>query len=125
MATICQEPQNQITNDGPLWPTIAALVFAMAFPSLMSWIEFWVPPGHGSDGPDLRLVFGAGKVIQFAFPFLFVWFVARQSVCLTRPSGRGMGIAIGFALFTATGLFILYFGFLRGTDILGDTPVKI
>jgi uncharacterized protein len=103
-----------------------ALVFAMVFPSLMSWIEFWVLPGGGqSHDSALGVVFGLGKVVQFTFPMVYVWLVAPGELQVARPHTRGMGLAVGFALVVAAGVFALYFPFLKHTYIFADTPGKL
>src|SRR5262245_30597775 len=105
---------------------VVALVFTMCFPSLMSWIEFWVLPGVAvGDGPALHKVFALGKLIQFVFPVAYVWFVARWELRPARPHLRGMGLGIAFGLLVAAGTFALYFLVLKRTDLFGDTPQKL
>jgi membrane protease YdiL (CAAX protease family) len=104
----------------------AAVLAAMVFPSLMSWIEFWILPGAGPrDHSSLGLVFALGKVVQFVFPWVYVWLVAPQELAPARPNLRGAGIAVGFALIFATGMFGLYFLVLKKTDLFQDTPAKL
>ena len=81
-----------------------ALLFAMTFPSFMSWIEFWVLPGLSEEsGPAFHQVFSLGKVVQFTFPLFYVGLVAPGELRPTRPHLRGMGLAIGFGLLVAAG----------------------
>src|SRR4029077_10888517 len=103
-----------------------ALLVAMTFPSLMSWIEFWLLPGGGQrHGLALGAVFGLGKVVQFAIPLVYVWWVAPAELKPARPHARGMGLAIGFALILAAGMFGLYFLVLKRSTLLEDTPGKL
>src|SRR4051812_7796377 len=98
----------------------------MVFPSFMSWMEFEVLGTSGNTLPaGMQSVFFLGKVIQFTFPLLFVLAVAREPLRVAWPSSRGVLVGVGFALVVAAGMFALYFGFLRGTDLLGKTPDKI
>jgi membrane protease YdiL (CAAX protease family) len=131
----------------------AAVLFATALPSVMSWLEFKVLGEDGQEMPALmRSVFFLGKIVQFTFPIIYIaWLdatnhfrwacppergffgkAASYSVAVwcerlpnLRPSAQGIGLGIGFALAVAAGMFVLYFGFLRGTELLGDAPAKI
>ncbi len=105
---------------------LAALVVAMTFPSLMSWIEFWVLPGTGEgQNPWLLGVFGTGKVVQFSLPALVVFWWEGERFQFAWPNRRGIGIGILFALLFAGGAFPLYFGWLKHTDLFADTPRKL
>lgn len=107
-------------------PDILALLFTMAFPSFMTWLEFVALAGPGEKPPvGLQYIFSAGKVIQFGFPLVYVLGVAGERLQIGRPTSAGIGIGIGFAVVVAAGMFLLYFGFLKNTDVLGDTPAKI
>lgn len=98
----------------------------MVFPSVMSWLEFWVLPGATSEpNSTLKLVFAGGKILQFTFPVLFVWLCARRSIRPVKPNTRGWGAAAAFAALAAIGAFILYFGLLKGTLVFRDTGAKI
>jgi membrane protease YdiL (CAAX protease family) len=98
----------------------------MSFPSLMSWLGFWVLPGSGEgQNPYLRYVFAAGKLIQLTFPILFVWYFYRESLRPARPHLRGMAAALAFALVVAAGIFVLYFAILKPAGLFEDTGPKI
>src|SRR5206468_719454 len=100
-----------------------ALLFTMVFPSFMSWIEFWVLPAETADyGPELRHVFALGKIIQFAFPFIYILLTARGELRPARPHVRGMALGIAFGLAIMGGTLALYFPLLKHTDMFGDTP---
>lgn len=92
----------------------AALLFAMTFPSLMSWLEFWVLPHQDPHtGVNLPLVFAGGKLLQFAFPLLYLVLVAPRELRPARPSAAGLGYALAFALVVAVGVGALYFPWLK------------
>ena len=103
-----------------------ALLFAVSFPSVMSWIEFWILPNHSAgEGPDLHLVFALGKVVQFAFPLVYVFIVARGELKPSRPHLRGMGLAIGFGLLVMLGTFALYFLVLKNSGLFDGTSKQL
>jgi membrane protease YdiL (CAAX protease family) len=103
-----------------------ALLVAMTFPSLMSWIEFWDLPGAAEGrNPALGVVFGLGKLAQFAFPWIYVWWVEPGELQPPRPHLRGIGVGVCFALVVAAGTFGLYFGVLKDTPAFADTPRKL
>jgi uncharacterized protein len=106
-------------------PTALALVFAAVLPSFMAWLYFFVLTG--SPGPDLfrQGAYGAGKLVQFAFPLVFVWFWQRSRPCPSWPSMAGVALGLGFGLAVAAGIFTLYFGWLRNSSLLEGTPALL
>ena len=106
-------------------PTLLALIFAAALPSLMAWSYFMALPG-GQVWPWLRQgLFGAGKLVQFGFPLMFVWLWERGRPRPTRPRAAGVALGLGFGLAVAAGVFALYFGWLRDSSLLAGTPVLV
>lgn len=106
------------------WPV---LLFCMTLPTLMTWVETqWILPTPPEDrAPLTRYLFLFGKLAQFVTPLLFVALTEPHRLRLTRPSGSGMLAGLLFGLVVAAGAFALYFGFLRGGEILGDTAAKM
>jgi uncharacterized protein len=103
-----------------------ALVFAMAFPSVMTWLAFMVlPAGDQEANPILQVVFVAGKVVQFAFPFLYVWWFERDRFHLILPTRRGLALGVGFGLGVGVSAVLLYHFWLRHTPLLTDTPARL
>src|SRR2546425_10304413 len=70
----------------------AALVFAMVFPSIATWLYFMAYAGH----PAMRLVYSIGKVVQFSFPLVWLLAVERRWPRLFRGGGRGGGVGVAF-----------------------------
>lgn len=99
----------------------------MALPTLMTWVEMqWILPLSPEERPPwVESLFIFGKVLQFSMPFFFVILTEPRRLRWAWPSRRGMLPALLFALGGAAGTFLLYFGFLRGSVVLGDTPTKI
>lgn len=105
---------------------LCALVFCMTLPSLMSWLEFWVMPGGGSaPNPYLKSVFAVGKVLQFAFPLVYVWLTQRDNLKWTWRGSQGMGLGVLFALVVAAGMLALYFLWLRQTQMMADAEAQL
>ncbi len=101
----------------------SALVFAMVFPAIMTWFYFVAlarpeafnsSPIHPIQGNAwVQIAYGAGKVIQFSFPLLFLALVEPQSLRPGRPRFQGWSLGIGFGLFVGAGVLVLYWAGLR------------
>jgi len=103
-----------------------ALAIAMAGPSVMTWLEFKVLPGGGAtESPTLLRVFVAAKVVQFAFPLLYVWWFERSRIRPAWPTSRGLGLGATFGLIVGAGALVLYFAWLRHTSFMTETPAKV
>jgi membrane protease YdiL (CAAX protease family) len=102
-------------RDGP------ALLFAMGFPTLATYLYFVVFAGH----PLMSAVGIVCKTIQFVLPLAWVWFVQGRQFALTTPNRQGLltGLLIGLAV--VTGMHTLYFGFLRNGPIFSGAPEQL
>ena len=78
---------------------IAALVFAMAFPSLLTWCYFVWLAGRPSSVP--QTVYAVGKLLQFGFPAVWVWLVLRERFAWPQGSRSGLMPGAAFGLFVA------------------------
>ncbi len=97
----------------------AALVFAMVFPTLMSWVYFiGLATQAGQPNPTALLAYGVGKGVQFTFPFFYALLFDRSRLRPSAPTARGLGLAIGFGSLVAAGMFVLYAVWLRGTPLM-------
>lgn len=118
-------PRAEATSSHPV-ADLLALIFAMTFPSAMGWLYFIVLPGEASqDNPFLKWTFGFSKVMQFAFPLVFVLVTARPRLRLAPFTGKGMGLAVVFGLATAGAILALYFLVLRSTGLFDTTAEKV
>jgi len=106
-------------------PTALALVFAAALPSLMAWLYFFVLPNSRVPIPYRQGLYGAGKLLQFAFPLIFVWLWEHARPRPPRPNINGAGLGFGFGLAVAAGILALYFGWLCGSSLLEGTPAQL
>jgi len=107
-----------------------ALIIAMGFPSLMSWLEFRVLPamGGGEHNPALQSAFALGKAIQFALPLMYV----NRAVWRGRPpvwpgtfQRVGLGPGIVFGLVVAAGTLGLYFLWLKDTPVFESVGERV
>jgi uncharacterized protein len=103
-----------------------ALGVAMAFPTVMAWLNFveLARPGDAVN-PALLAAFQAGKVVQFLFPLLYVWLVVREPARPRRPTGRGLLLGVVFGLLTCLLLWRLYSYLRYETALLEGTPARI
>ena len=101
----------------------AALWAAALFPSLATWLYFVVLSQHPSAA--VQAAYAAEKVLQFAFPLVWVVLIQRQKLRLARPSmaGTADGLALGGAVLL--GMLLLYFCWLRPAGYLAAATVSI
>src|SRR5258706_1719089 len=95
------------------WGTIdhAAMLFALIFPTVLTWAYFialedslpWLQRG----------AYGIGKVIQFAFPILFVLLVRKERLRFRAPNRAGLLLGIAFGLAVLVAMLALYHFWLR------------
>jgi len=115
--------ENSLPKADP--PTALALVFAAVLPSFLAWLYFFVLAGSPGPDPFRQGAYGAGKLVQFAFPLVFVWFWQRGRPLPSWPRMAGVALGLGFGLAVAAGIFTLYFGWLRDSSVLEGTPVLL
>jgi len=97
----------------------SALVFAMAFPTIMTWLYFVVlarpisltpieDSSHSAANNWAQAAYASGKAIQFSFPLLYLVLVEPTSLQPRRPHFKGIGLGIGFGLLVGVGMVELY-----------------
>jgi uncharacterized protein len=103
-----------------------ALFLAMTYPSLIAWLYFQaLGAGDGSLNRWQQLTYAGGKVVQFAFPILFVWITTRRWPRLKPASARGVYLGVISGLLVTALILGVYYGSLRGSPLLGQTPAKL
>ncbi len=104
---------------GPAWGAIA---FAMAFPTALTLSYFVLLAGQPRG--LVQGVYAAGKVVQFAFPALWVAYASGRFPLPARPGRRGAlpGLAFGIALLA--GAVALHLLVLEPTGALGGAPAE-
>jgi membrane protease YdiL (CAAX protease family) len=104
-----------------------AILFASFFPLGMSLVYFLVV-GDTASGADPRFMtaFFGGKLIQFLFPIAYIWWFDRTQIRFVAATGRGMPLAIGFALAVSVAMYLLYFLVVQDIPtVREETPAKI
>jgi membrane protease YdiL (CAAX protease family) len=105
--------------------TALALVFAMAFPTLTAWGYFVALSRGGQPSAAQQAAFAAGKVVQLAFPLLFLLAWERRTPDWHRPTGAGLALGLLFGAAVVAGMLALYYGGLRSSSLLAQTPGKV
>lgn len=97
------------------------LVFAMVYPSLLTWIYFSLL--KDSPGVWQQAAFGIGKAVQFALPAVWVLLIARRKLVWSAPQPGIMTLALAIgAAQIAVGL-ALYALWLKPAGFF-DEPTK-
>jgi membrane protease YdiL (CAAX protease family) len=102
----------------------------MIFPTIMALLYFVALAGEPSKPrPDANLAvviaYGAGKVIQFAFPLVFVLLYERQMLQLTGPTLGGIAFGLGYGVLVAGVILLLYHLRLHQELVKAGAPAKI
>lgn len=100
---------------------VIALIFAMTYPTLLTWIYFTAL--KDSPGAWQQAAFGIGKFIQFAFPAFWVFVIQRRSLSLRWPTSHGWGVAFALGVFEVSAGLALYFIWLKPAGIFAE-PLK-
>lgn len=95
---------------------LAALTFALFFPTLGAWMYFVQFAGH----PLMTPTYVVTKVIQFAFPFAWILLVQRRTLRLQRPDASGFLPGLAFGAMVAAAMFAVYFGVLRDHPAMAE-----
>lgn len=100
---------------------VAALAFVMVLPTVATLLYFVVLSGS----PWMKGVYFGSKVVQFAFPLVWVLAVQRRRLRPALPDGRSLGAGlVAGGLMVAAGLGA-YFGYLRQSPFLQRAPELI
>jgi uncharacterized protein len=123
VTTKTREPVSAATARGQ-W---AALAFAMVFPTVLT-VAYFVLLAGSRPGVQ-QSVYTVGKIIQFAFPAVWMFLVLRERVSWRPLNTRGLWMGIGFGavvLLAMVGLYALWLkpsGHLQG--LTGQAIAKV
>jgi membrane protease YdiL (CAAX protease family) len=90
-------------------------VFALVFPTIVTWVYFY--RAAGADQGVQQAVMATLKVLQFAFPALWVCFVLRQRIEWRRPSANGVVSGLLFGLAVAVAGWLLFRSVLESSPM--------
>ncbi len=108
-----------------IW-TAVALIFAMTFPTLAAWSYFLgLAETGGQTNVRQQAAYVIGKIIQFSFPLIFVALIERRRPMFTLPRFKQLLPGLAFALVVAGLMLGIYFGVLRGSSLLAQTPARL
>ncbi len=107
------------------WVTALTLAVAAALPSLLTWLYFKALPGTDAFDVLRKGVYGAGKLVEIVLPLAFVLLWERRLPRLRWPGRDGLALGLGFGLAVVAGILGLYFGWLRDSALLADTPTLL
>ncbi len=89
----------------------AAVLFALVFPTLLTFTYFvWL--AERPSGVQ-QSVYTIGKVLQFAFPAVWVYLIVRRRPHKPRPDRSGIRLGLSFGILVVVGMIGLYFGWLK------------
>lgn len=101
---------------------LCAIAAAIVFPTFATWLYFTWLGGH----PASRVAFAITKILQFAFPVVWVaWFARLRGFSIPWPCGRDLLAGAAFGLAVSVSGLAIYYGFLRGGSLLGTAPREI
>src|SRR5438128_8372473 len=98
----------------------------MVYPSVMTWVYFVAVAGPGTQpNQAVMIAYFVGKVIQFAFPAIYVALTQRRSLYPAWPSWQGLVVGLAFGGAVGGAALAIYFGVLKDSPYLRDTPDKV
>jgi membrane protease YdiL (CAAX protease family) len=101
----------------------AAVLVAMVLPSLLVLVHFVLLAGWAEQ--ILRPVYGVGKVVQFAFPALWVLLIRRRRWTERKHGKAGVLPGVLFGLAVGAGMVVLYYALVRPTGYLNDVGAPL
>jgi membrane protease YdiL (CAAX protease family) len=109
---------------------LLAVLFAMTFPTLAAWTYFLVLAEQGGHANLWqRAAYVAGKIVQFTFPLVFLGVVERRILPARSASKREirpyLRYGLVFSLLVIVLMLGIYFGALRGSEMLQQTPARL
>ncbi len=100
--------------------------FALVFPALLSLADFVFlaqPGGRANLGQ--QAAYSLGKVVQFAYPVVCVWWLMGRRPRPGRPTLRGFEWGVAFGLVVVGGMLALYYGLLRDSPVFREAPARL
>lgn len=103
-------PPTTLPASGPVNRTFAwaGILFALVYPTVLTWAYF-IQAADAGEGVQ-RTVMGTLKLIQFAFPLVWVLWVLRERIASQKFTTRGVPLGVAFGLVvTLAGWTVFHF----------------
>ena len=112
------------TSRPPASGEIIGLIFAIFYPSVLTWCYFVALSDSSSSAQ--QAVYGLGKAIQFLFPLLFTWLVVGERLRFRWRWREGLleGTISGLAILTSVAA-LWFFLSHTGSEILTGLVVSV
>lgn len=102
---------------------LAAVLVALVLPTAITWLYFFEASTWSKEAQ--LGVFSVVKTVQFALPIVWVRFVQKGRPSL-RPHGtQGIAVGVAFGAVVACAMFALYWGALRGSELVAQATPAI
>src|SRR4051812_27898431 len=92
------------TVPDPIPMPLPLLLFALVFPTLLTWLYFIVLAGS----PAMKLVYSLGKALQFSFPYACVVLIQRKKFRIGPLKAQGLIRGALFGLVAGAAIVVLY-----------------
>jgi membrane protease YdiL (CAAX protease family) len=99
------------------------VIFGLGFPMVITWGYFVLAAGYPSSVQQSTYLIV--KVIQFAFPLVWVVVVLRESLQLRKPTSRGLVLGAVFSLLVVIAGWFLFDLMLRNTPAFAAAAPRI
>jgi membrane protease YdiL (CAAX protease family) len=111
------------TRSKPPGRDAIAILFALVLPSAITWIYFF--RAESAAASTQLAIFNVVKVIQFAFPLIWVLAVQKGRATLRPPHRNGVAAGLAFGFLASAAMACLYLGMLRGSELLNAASGEI
>jgi uncharacterized protein len=101
----------------------SGVVFALVYPSVITW-GYFVLAGHYSTAFQ-QVIYLVVKVVQFAFPIVWVWFVLREPLKTGRATTQGLLWGAAFSVLVVGAGWLLFQFALRDLDVFNHASALI
>jgi membrane protease YdiL (CAAX protease family) len=115
------DPETPDRLETSLAAHLAVIGGVLVFPTLATWLYFVLLSGQ----PAMSVLYGASKVVQFAFPLLWVLAVQRRRPRLVRPDGRSIAWGAGFGVLVVGITLAAYYGYFKHSPYLEQAPAMV
>jgi membrane protease YdiL (CAAX protease family) len=99
------------------------VIFALVFPSVTTWAYFVLAAQYS--GAVQQATYLSVKIIQFAFPLVWVWAVLREPLRLRRAGLGGLLTGTAFSVVVVAAGWLVFDFVLRETNTFAAAATKI